>query len=168
VVSALLPKMGMERSERPTVPRTSLRLQCRRHRWLGSLYFWIPGIEGGAEVIMEHLHPHLEQSMRAVLRPPHLLLLHHPLAHHLIDRRLGKPGRNALAVAIALTIVGNPVPIACNIVVGLPQPLRQFCACRSVTSAVSTCSRKAAYESCCRAASTSAGICAGRLVRLSC
>jgi hypothetical protein len=49
--------------------------------------------------------------MGAVLRPPHLLLLHHPLADHLIDRRLREPGRNPLAVAIALAIVGYPVPI---------------------------------------------------------
>jgi hypothetical protein len=34
---------------------------CRRQRWLGSIYFWIPFTEGGVQVIIEHLHPHLEQ-----------------------------------------------------------------------------------------------------------
>jgi hypothetical protein len=45
--------------------------------------------------------------MRAPLRPAHLLLLHHPLAYHLVHRRLHKSRRDALAMAIAITIVGN-------------------------------------------------------------
>jgi hypothetical protein len=61
---------------------------CRRPRWRMPLLLHpsVPATERGAQVIIQHLHPHLEQSMCPLLRPPHLLLLHHPLAHYLIDR----------------------------------------------------------------------------------
>jgi hypothetical protein len=34
------------------------------------------------QVIMQYLHPHLEQPMRTLLCPPHLVLRDHPLAYH--------------------------------------------------------------------------------------
>jgi len=58
----------------------------RRRRRLGPLHSRIPCSECGAEVVIQHLHPHLEQPMGPVLRPPHLVLLRHPRAYHLIDR----------------------------------------------------------------------------------
>jgi hypothetical protein len=49
----------------------------------------IPGYQRtkvSAELVIEHLRPHLEQIVRAGLAPSHLLLLHHALAHPLIHR----------------------------------------------------------------------------------
>jgi hypothetical protein len=45
--------------------------------------------------------------MRTALRPPHLLLLHHPSADDLIDRRFSERGGDRLAVAIPVPLVGD-------------------------------------------------------------
>src|SRR5688500_14619967 len=39
--------------------------------------------------------------------PLHLLLLHHPFADHLVDRRLDEPRADPVAVAIALTVIDD-------------------------------------------------------------
>jgi hypothetical protein len=61
----------------------------------------------------------LQQKMGAALAPPHLLLFHHPLAHHLVHSRCDKAGADALAVAIPLAIVGNKARIVPDVRVEL-------------------------------------------------
>jgi hypothetical protein len=45
--------------------------------------------------------------MRPALTPPHLLLLDHPLADNLIDRRFGEGRGNQLAVAVPVESISN-------------------------------------------------------------
>jgi len=59
------------------------------------------------EFVVEHPGADLEWEMRPPGCPAHLLLLHHPLAHHLVDRRLRKGAGDGLAGAVALPVVGD-------------------------------------------------------------
>ncbi len=47
----------------------------------------VPATEDVGELIVQHPGAHLEEWVRAAQRPAHLLPLHHPLAHDLVDRR---------------------------------------------------------------------------------
>src|SRR3977135_1992578 len=49
--------------------------------------------------------------MRPLFGPLHLLLLAESSAHHFVDRRLDKPGRDRLTVVIALPIIRDHVPV---------------------------------------------------------
>src|SRR5258707_12964346 len=48
----------------------------------------IPAREGVLPLFVEHAGSYLQEEMCSTLAPSHLLFLHHPLAHDLIDRRL--------------------------------------------------------------------------------
>jgi hypothetical protein len=45
----------------------------------------MPALEVAAELLIEHTGSDLQQPIRAVQCPPHLLLLHEPLADDLVD-----------------------------------------------------------------------------------
>jgi hypothetical protein len=64
-------------------------------RFLGWLPFRaesrVPAPEGVLPFVLEHPGPYLQQQMRSPRAPAHLLLLHHPLAEHLIDCRFHEP-----------------------------------------------------------------------------
>src|SRR5712692_2532056 len=53
--------------------------------------------------------------MRPFFRPLHLLLLAEAFAHHFVHRRLHKPGRNRLAVAIALSVIRVQMPVVYDV-----------------------------------------------------
>src|SRR5438552_1793233 len=48
----------------------------------------VPAAERLAQLLVEHPGPDLKEQVGAPRRPAHLLLLQHPLAHHLVDGRL--------------------------------------------------------------------------------
>jgi hypothetical protein len=56
----------------------------------GSRFSWvhsnhgIPPIQRRVELLIEDLHAYLEEQVRSSWTPAHVLLLHSPLAHHLI------------------------------------------------------------------------------------
>jgi Transposase DDE domain len=64
----------------------------------------IPATTCCLQVLIEDLSAHLQQEMRAALRPPHLLLLDHPSADDRIDRRFSERCRDRLAVARPVTV----------------------------------------------------------------
>src|SRR3989442_3266212 len=53
--------------------------------------------------------------MCSAFAPPHLLLFYHPVAHHLVDRRLGKGTRNSFPMPPPLSIVRNACLIEGNV-----------------------------------------------------
>src|SRR5215475_13015572 len=63
--------------------------------------------------------------MRPFFRPLHLLLLAEAFAHHFVHRRLHKSGRNRLAVAIALTVIRDQMPVVHDVRAQLRQRLDQ-------------------------------------------
>src|SRR4051812_19063245 len=86
----------------------------------GSLQPGIPAVERRPQVVVEDLDADLEQPMRPRPGPPHLLLLHHPLADHLIDRRFHERGRDRLAMAIPVPVVGDRGPVHLDVVTESP------------------------------------------------
>src|SRR5450756_240616 len=64
--------------------------------------------------------------MCSLRRPAHLLLLDHPLAHHLVDGRLDEGARDRLPVAIPLAVVRYPGPVGANVAAELDHGLQQL------------------------------------------
>ena len=58
----------------------------------------VPAGEVGGEVVVEGTGADLEQQVGAARTPAHLLFLHHPLAHDLVDRRLNEGAGDGLSV----------------------------------------------------------------------
>jgi hypothetical protein len=56
------------------------------------------------------------------LAPSHLLFLHHPFAHDLIDRRLDETGSDLFPVAITFTVIRYELLVALDMGL-LSQPL---------------------------------------------
>src|SRR5207302_5713640 len=50
----------------------------------------VSATEDVGELVVQHPGAYLEQLVCSPRRPAHLLPLHHPLAHDLVDRRLGE------------------------------------------------------------------------------
>src|SRR5260370_38791123 len=59
----------------------------------------IPAPEGVLPLFVEHPNSYLQEKMCSTLAPSHLLFLHHPFAHNLIDSRLAETGSNLCALA---------------------------------------------------------------------
>ena len=73
----------------------------------------IPAPEGILPLFVEHPSSYLQEEMCSLLAPSHLLFLHHPLAHDLIDGRLDETGSDLFPVAIAFPVIGHEVsPVA--------------------------------------------------------
>ena len=53
---------------------------------------WVPASESVLPLLIKYPGPYLQEQVRPARAPAHLPLLHHPLAHHLIDRRFHEPG----------------------------------------------------------------------------
>src|SRR6266498_5348291 len=67
----------------------------------------IPVTERIFPIFIEDLNSHLQQQVRALWCPLHLLLLDHALADHLIDRRLDETGADPFSIAIPFAVVDN-------------------------------------------------------------
>jgi len=80
------PEHAMTMADTLTIETITNRgLGCLPLRNLYSFHRWVPPFEGRPQIVVQHLRPHLEQQMRALLGPAHLLFLDHPLAHYLVD-----------------------------------------------------------------------------------
>src|ERR1700716_1782810 len=71
----------------------------------------IPAPEGILPLFVEHPSSYLQEKMCSMLAPSHLLFLHHPFAHDLIDCRLDEPGSDLFPVAIAFPVIGHEFPV---------------------------------------------------------
>ncbi len=89
---------------------------------------WVPAAEVSGKVLVEHARSDLEQEMGPSLRPAHLLLLNHSLAHHLVDRRLYEGVGDGLARAVALPVVRDPGGVGPDVAAELAQGLHQLAA----------------------------------------
>src|SRR5207244_3048520 len=78
------------------------------------------------ELVVEHFGSHLEQEVRALRCPAHLLLLDHALADDLVDHRLDEGARNHLAVPIPLTIVRDPGAVGSEVAAELSHRLQHL------------------------------------------
>jgi hypothetical protein len=58
---------------------------------------WVPRLEGCRQLAIERAGAELQEQVSTLRRPAHLLLLHHALAHHLIDSGLDERARDGLA-----------------------------------------------------------------------
>src|ERR1700686_3977165 len=67
----------------------------------------IPAPEGILPLFVEHPSSYLQEEMCSMLAPSHLLFLHHPFAHDLIDCRLDETGSDLFPVAIAFPVIGH-------------------------------------------------------------
>ena len=76
----------------------------------------IPAPEGVLPLFVEHPSSYLQEKMCSTLAPSHLLFLHHPFAHDLIDCRLAdstnpeaifSPLRNTILPGTSHSIRGN-------------------------------------------------------------
>ena len=75
----------------------------------------IPAPEGVLPFFVEYAGSYLQEEMRSTLAPSHLLFLHHPFAHDLIDRRLDETGSDPFPVATALPVVRHELLIALDV-----------------------------------------------------
>ena len=66
----------------------------------------IPAPEGILPLFVEHTGSYLQEKMCSTLAPAHLLFLHHPFAHDLIDSRLDETGGDLFPVAVAFPVIG--------------------------------------------------------------
>src|SRR5262245_37608285 len=71
----------------------------------------IPALEDTGQRPVQRPHARLQQHSRPLLRPLHLLLFAESLAHHCLHCRLHKPGRDRLAVAIALSVIRDHMSV---------------------------------------------------------
>jgi hypothetical protein len=58
--------------------------------------------------------------------PLHLLFFAESFAHHFVHRRLHKPGRDRLAVAIALSVIRDQMPVVHDVRMQCRQRLEGF------------------------------------------
>ena len=86
----------------------------------------IPALERRPQVLVQDPGADLQQPVRPPLGPPHLLLLDHPLADHLIDRRFRERRRDRLAMAIPIPVVGDRGPVGLDVMVELAHGLEQL------------------------------------------
>jgi len=77
-------------------------------------------------LFIEHPGPYLQQKVRPTLTPAHLLLLHHPFAHHLIDRRLDEPRSDLFPVAIAFPIIWDEGLVTLDVTVQVLDAFQEF------------------------------------------
>src|SRR6266446_10221590 len=75
----------------------------------------IPASEGVLPLFVEHTSSYLQEEMCSTLAPSHLLFLHHPFAHDLIDCRLDKTGSDLFPVAIAFPVIGHEFPVTLDV-----------------------------------------------------
>ena len=95
--------------------RLDVRLQAR-----------IPAFERRPQGVVQDTRADLEQQVRTPRGPPHLLLLDHPLADHLIDRRFRKRRRDPLAVARPIPVIRDEGPVGLDVVVEFARGLEQL------------------------------------------
>src|SRR5450432_44231 len=76
------------------------------------------------------VYSNLQKKMHAARRPAHLLFLHKPFGHELIDRRFYETRRDALPAPIPLTVVddtgGIVLDIRCKLLKGARRRLRRI------------------------------------------
>jgi hypothetical protein len=65
----------------------------------------MPAFEVVSQLMIEHMGPDLQEPMRALRCPPHLLLLDEPFADDLVDSRLDKASRDRLAVPVTISVI---------------------------------------------------------------
>src|SRR5271157_490679 len=75
----------------------------------------IPAPEGILPLFVEHPSSYLQEKMCSTLAPSHLLFLHHPFAHDLIDCRLDETGSDLFPVAIAFPVIGHEFPVPLDV-----------------------------------------------------
>src|ERR1700680_997527 len=75
----------------------------------------IPAPEGILPLFVEHPSSYLQEKMCSTLAPSHLLFLHHPFAHYLIDCRLDETGSDLFPVAIAFPVIGHEFPVPLDV-----------------------------------------------------
>jgi len=75
----------------------------------------MPAPEGVLPFLVEHSGSYLQEEMCSPLTSSHLLFLHHPLAHDLIDCRLDETGSDLFPVAIAFPVIGHEFPVTLDV-----------------------------------------------------
>lgn len=67
----------------------------------------VPLAKQPLQLVVQNLRTHLDQKVGTLLRPLHLLLLHHPLTDYLVHRGFDERCRDPLLVAIPFPEVWN-------------------------------------------------------------
>src|SRR5208337_1800170 len=86
----------------------------------------IPAPEGILPLFVEHPSSYLQEKMCSTLAPSHLLFLHHPFAHDLIDCRLDEPGSDLFPIAIAFPVIGHEFPVTLHVRVQVLDAFQEF------------------------------------------
>jgi YD repeat-containing protein len=86
----------------------------------------VPTLENGPEIVVQDLSADLQQQVRSPRSPTHLLLLDHPLADHLVDRRFRERRRDPLAVAIPVPVVRDRRSVDFDVMAELLHRLEQL------------------------------------------
>src|SRR4030095_1244219 len=85
---------------------------CRnRHLLHLKVHVRIPALKNGAQLPVQRSYSRLQQQMRPFFGPLHLLLFTESFAHRFVHRRLHKPSRDRLSVAISLTVIRDQAPV---------------------------------------------------------
>ncbi len=102
-------------------------LCCGNLSWLKVCFqTWIPAFERRPQVIVQDPRADLEQPMRTLRGPPHLLLLDHPLADHLIDGRFRERRRDPLPMARPIPVIRDEGLVGLDVVVEFTHGLEQL------------------------------------------
>ena len=85
-----------------------------------------PPVEVLGQIVVQDSGADLEQEVSAAGTPAHLLILHHPFAHDLVDGRLHERAGDGLACSVSLPVVGDGRGIGPDVGVELGDRLEQL------------------------------------------
>src|SRR5712692_3786647 len=87
---------------------------------------WIPATEHTRQIAIQDFGTCLQQQVRPLERPLHLLALYKVFAHDLVDRRFHKGRANGVPLAIAFAEVGDKLTVVANVCIKLGHAAVQF------------------------------------------
>jgi len=67
------------------------------------------------QFVVQDFRAHLQEQVRALLAPLHLLFLHHPLADHLVYRRFHERRRDPLVIPVPFAVVRDESTVGLDI-----------------------------------------------------
>ena len=112
----------------PPIAETNriLGVLCRELLRLGAAETRMPALKCLPQIVVQNVHPNLQQEVRTARRPSHLLLFDESFCDDLVDRGLDETGGNTLAASVSFPIVNDGSRIAIDVSAKLVQGSRQF------------------------------------------
>ena len=86
----------------------------------------MPALKCLPQIVVQNVHPNLQQEVRTARRPSHLLLFYESFSDDLVDCGLDETSQNTLAASVPFPIVDDGSRIAIDVSAKLVQGSGQF------------------------------------------